>query len=179
MQFLQEVAGQEERIVALVTRTFTASEGEGEGDLVGALARTLLADTAQEDRHVFFAEDEGRVLAAAIFSRLSYPQDARTVFLLAPMAVATDRQGKGLGQALLRHALSALRAAGVDVAITYGDPAFYGKVGFRPMTTDFARPPLPLSQPIGWIGQSLTDATLTPLQGPSTCVAALNDPALW
>ena len=101
------------------------------------------------------------------------------MFLLSPLAVATARQGFGIGQELLGQALEALRSDGVDVVATYGDPAFYGKVGFEPVSEDRARAPLPLSQPIGWIGQSLSGGQLTPLKGPGTCVAALNDPALW
>ena len=101
------------------------------------------------------------------------------VFLLSPMAVATRWQGHGLGQRLLTHALASLREAGVDVAITYGDPAFYGKVGFEPLSQSIARPPLPLSQPEGWIGQSLTKEPLAALSGTSICVAALNDPSFW
>ena len=39
--------------------------------------------------------------------------------------------------------------------------------------------PQPLNQPQGWIAQSLTDAPLTPLNGPARCVPAFDDPALW
>lgn len=125
------------------------------------------------------ALDHREAIGVAIFSRLTYADDPRSVFILSPMAVATDRQGKGVGQALLNHALSVLSDTGVAVAITYGDPAFYGKVGFLPLDEATAAPPLPLSFPTGWIGQSLTDERLYPLQGTCTCVAALNDPAIW
>jgi predicted N-acetyltransferase YhbS len=118
-------------------------------------------------------------VGGAVFTRLAFADDPRTVFILAPMAVATDRQGQGIGQALLRHALDALQAEGVDVAMTYGDPAFYGKVGFLSVSTQTVAAPQPLSQPEGWVGQSLTGAPLSPLRGPCTCVAALNDPAFW
>ena len=135
--------------------------------------------TPKGDIQVFTAEDDGRLIGAAIFTRLRYADDPRCVFILSPMAVATDRQGEGVGQALLTHALSALRAQRVDVAITYGDPDFYGKTGFAPLLEATAPAPQPLSHPEGWIGQSLSEAPLTPLPGPSACVAALNDPAYW
>ncbi|MEM1395825.1 MAG: N-acetyltransferase [Pseudomonadota bacterium] len=179
MTFSNQFKGQERAIIDLFAATFTDSEGEEEGAIIGNLVENLLNKTAQGDIHVFTAEDNGELIGGAIFTRLTYARDPRVVFILSPMAVATACQGRSIGQALLTHALTALREAGVDVAMTYGDPNFYGKVGFRPLSEDAVPSPLPLSQPQGWIGQSLTGAALTPLQGPSNCVAALNDPALW
>ena len=176
--------GREPVIVDLFRDTFTASEGAAEGASIGALVRDLLVDTAPEDIHVFIAEAEDLIpaaipAAAAIFTRLSYPQDERTVFLLSPMAVATALQGRGIGQELLGQALDAVRTGGVDVVVTYGDPAFYGKVGFAPISQDIAQPPLPLSQPEGWLGNWLGADGIAPLVGPSTCVTALRDPRHW
>lgn len=179
MEFTSDIEARGRDIADLFARTFTASEGPDEGALIGALARGLLNDTPAGDLFAFVAQEEGAIVAAAIFSRLAYDRDRRDVFLLSPMAVAPGRQGMGIGQRLLTHALSALRAAGVDVVMTYGDPAFYGKVGFRPIAPEIAPPPLPLSQPEGWIGQSLTGPGFAPLQGRATCAAALNDPAFW
>jgi putative acetyltransferase len=169
----------QEQIVHLFSATFTASEGADEGALIRGLVRNLLGSTGQKDIYVFTAIDEGELVGGAIFSRLTYADDPRCVFILSPMAISTNRQGEGIGQALLTHALRVLRDNGVAVAITYGDPAFYGKVGFLPLDQDTAASPLPLSFPMGWIGQSLTDQPLHPLKGNCTCVTALNDPAIW
>jgi predicted N-acetyltransferase YhbS len=68
---------------------------------------------------------------------------------------------------------------GAQIAVTYGDPAFYGRTGFAPVTTDTLPAPHPLSQPMGWIAQSLTGAGLPKIQGPLSCVAPLDDPAFW
>jgi predicted N-acetyltransferase YhbS len=93
--------------------------------------------------------------------------------------VATDRQRQGIGQRLLRHGLASLRNAGVDIVMTYGDPRYYAKVGFRPISETDARAPFALKHPEGWLAQSLTDRAMTPLKGPSRCVEALNDPLFW
>lgn len=178
-ELLKEHLGREAEIVDLFTATFTASEGAEEGALIGALARDLLRATAKGDLFVFAAEENGRIFGCVLCSRLTYAQDDRTVFILAPVAVATDRQGEGTGQWLLRHGLAELRRAGVDIAIVYGDPRFYAKVGFQPIGLADAQPPLPLSQPEGWLGQSLTDRAMLPLKGPSRCVQALDDPRFW
>jgi predicted N-acetyltransferase YhbS len=52
-------------------------------------------------------------------------------------------------------------------------------VGFQPLSQETIEPPLPLSQPEGWLGQSLTAEPLTPIPGRPTCVRAFNDPAYW
>ena len=179
MRITQDHAPLDAAIAALFKATFAASEGDDEGALIGALAHALLNDTPKTDLRVFLALDGPRLIGAVIFTRLCFAGDARRAFLLSPMAVATDRQGQGVGQALIAHALDALRAEGIDIAVTYGDPAFYGKLGFRPVSTETVPAPQPLSHPEGWIARSLTDAALTPLQGPATCANALNDPAYW
>jgi predicted N-acetyltransferase YhbS len=179
MEFVTGHKEREAAIVALFTETFTAAEGEEEGKRIGELVRRLLQDTDDDDLFVFTAEDSGTIVGGIVFSRLAYPEDERTVFLLAPVAVASDRQGEGIGQALLAHGLAAVGSAGVDVAITYGDPAFYTKVGFQPVNEADAAPPLTLTQPEGWLAQSLTSDTLQPLRGPSRCVSALDDPVFW
>jgi putative acetyltransferase len=168
-----------DEIVALVRSAFSDSEGADEGALIGALAQNLMANTPQEDLFVFSALEDGRVIGAAIFTRLTYPDDPRTVFLLGPVAVATRHHGQGVGQGLLTSALDDLRARGVDVAITYGDIRFYAKVGFAQITEAIAKAPLPLQYPQGWLGQSLTGPGLAPLAGESVCVEAFNDPAYW
>jgi predicted N-acetyltransferase YhbS len=163
----------------LFEASFRASEGEQEGRLIGRLALDLMLHTPVEERVICVAEDAGTLIGAIVFSRLRYPQDPRRVFVLAPVAVAPERQGQGIGQQLLRFGLDALRAAGVDVALTYGDPRFYAKLGFAPLREVDAQAPFPLQMPQGWLGQSLTAQPLMPLQGPSQCVAALNDPVFW
>lgn len=179
MDFSNNSNGLEDPIIDLFTVTFTDSEGADEGALIGNLVRQLLSKTPKQDIKVFAAFEGGKTIGAAVFTRLTYESDPRSVFILSPMAVATDLHGKGVGKQLLTHALDVLRTDGVAVAITYGDPAFYGKVGFSALDQTKVAPPLPLSHPTGWIGQSLTDETLHALQGKCTCVAALNDPAFW
>lgn len=179
MHFVDDAAGRRPDIVALFGDSFTAAEGPLEGALIAGLVDQLLHDTPDGDLHVFLACEGEAIIGGAIFSRMRYDRDPRRVFILSPMAVAPGRQGQGVGQALLRHALAALRAQGVDVALTYGDPAFYGRVGFAQITVAQAAAPFALQQPEGWLGQSLTEAPFAPLEGAAHCVEALRKPDLW
>ncbi len=179
MKITTGFVGREQALTKFFATTFTTSEGPDEGALIADLVRDLLAETPTKDIRVFCAEDEGLVIGAAIFTRLTYAGDPHIVFLLSPMAVAPARQRQGIGKALLAHALEALRSDGIQIAITYGDPNYYGRVGFVPITENQARAPLPLSLPHGWLGQSLTEDEMLVLQGPSTCVSALKRSGVW
>ncbi len=168
-----------EEICALFTASFTESEGIGEGKLIGHLVADIFDTVAEEDLFAVSALDQGAVVASILFTRMGYEEEGRSVFLLSPVAVATEHQGKGIGQALLRHGLNSLKEGGVDVVLTYGDINFYSKVGFAQISESEAAAPMPLSYPHGWLGQSLSAATLEPLRGPSTCVPAFRNPDLW
>ena len=179
LDFSSDYKNRADEIAALFEATFTDSEGADEGQLIGRLARDLIAKTKDEDLFVFSSWDGDALTGCIMFSRLGFDQDGRTVFVLAPVAVATDRQGQGVGQKLLTFGLDALRAAGVDVAITYGDPNYYSKVGFAPITEEVAKAPLKLAYPEGWLGQALAGGPLEPLKGTSRCVEALNSSDYW
>ncbi|TBW34290.1 N-acetyltransferase [Siculibacillus lacustris] len=60
----------------------------------------------------------------------------RETLLVAPLAVVLDRRSRRIGSQLLRAALDRGRAAGFESVVLVGDPAYYGRFGFRP-STDF------------------------------------------
>lgn len=165
--------------IRLFQTTFTASEGPGEGALIAELAENLLTGTPAADRRAFGAADDGRLAGAIIFSRLTYRNDPRCVFVLGPVAVMPACQRRGVGQGVIRHGLAALRNSGVDIALTYGDPGYYRRIGFYPVTEEQAPAPYRLQHPEGWLGQSLTGAAFAPLKGPVASVPAFRNPAYW
>ncbi|USH04412.1 N-acetyltransferase [Grimontia kaedaensis] len=167
-----------ESIIELFHTTFANSEGEAEGKVLGAFAREMMETTPEQDLQVFVAKDGEKIVGSVMFSTLTLESD-KTAKLLSPMAVSTEVQGKGIGQALINHALSILKSQGVDIAVTYGDPNFYSKVGFAQISEEVIKAPLPLSFPEGWLGQSLNGEGLEAISGESGCVPALNNPELW
>jgi putative acetyltransferase len=165
-------------IEKLFISAFSHSEGLAEGELIGGLVRDLLGTTAEEDLHCFIAREEGRIVGGIVLSRLWFESGIQA-FILAPVAVAPECQGRGIGQQLIAFGLAALSQRGVELVITYGDPTFYAKVGFQPVSQAVIPAPLPLQQPHGWLAQSLRVEPIQPIQGRCTCVAALNRPEYW
>ncbi len=76
--------------------------------------------------------DEGRVIGHVAFSTLIVEQAEGVVraAALAPLAVAEDQRGKGIGSELVRRGLVGSGRLGCDAVIVLGDPAFYGRFGF-------------------------------------------------
>lgn len=179
MEFSQEYMERDREIAGLFEATFFATQGYLEGSQFGELARNLMYTVHARDLYVFTADSEGALVGAVAFSRLSFEGDERIVFMLSPMAVAVGSHFRGVGPALIRHGLDAMRHDGVQIVITYGEPRFYAKLGFSPISTEFAPPPYELTLPEVWQGLSLTDRELTPLAGPSRCVPPFDDPVMW
>jgi len=165
-------------IKQLYTDTFSDSEGEKEGIAVGQLSYELLTTTPAEDLHCFVAENNEQLLGAVIFSRMSVAA-GQCVYLLSPMAVSTQSQKQGVGQKLIRFGLNALKESGVEAVVTYGDPNYYSKIGFEPVSEQVIKAPFSLSFPHGWLAQPLAGESLPLISETPTCVEALNNAAYW
>ena len=111
MEYVTAAGERSDEIARLFEASFTAAEGPEEGRLIGALARDLFATTPPDELMTFCALDGPRLAGCILFTRLRY-DDPRAVWLLAPVAVAPAFQRRGTGQALIRHGLDRLRAAG-------------------------------------------------------------------
>ena len=165
-------------VTSLFTSVFTSSEGEEEGKLIGSLASELSSNIDNEEIICFGAYEEESLIASIFFTRLRF-SDGILVYMLAPVAVSTEHQGKGVGQALIQYGLNELKNRSVAVAITYGDPSFYSKVGFQPLSENTIKAPVRLSMPEGWLGQSLTNGPIRTINERPTCVKEFNDPVYW
>jgi predicted N-acetyltransferase YhbS len=56
--------------------------------------------------------------------------DLADALLLCPMAVAQERQGEGIGRALIGTAIAAAAEAGYGAIVLVGDQPYYGRFGF-------------------------------------------------
>ena len=165
-------------IESLFISTFTKSENEKEGILIGKLVRELITDTDRKDLFGFVAIDKELTIGSIFFSRLTFEDDT-DIFILSPVAIDTEYQGGGIGQELIKYGLEQIKKEGVSIVTTYGDPNFYVKVGFLPLSIKIINPPFELSQPEGWLGQSLTGDSIKTKTSTCSCVKALSDPVYW
>jgi len=178
MNFVILDRNRKEEIVSLFTAVFASSEGEEEGKLMGDLASALAENIDNQEIICLGADEEGGTVAAIFFTRLRFDESIE-VFMLSPVAVSTVTQGRGVGQALISFGLRELKNRSAALAITYGDPSYYSKVGFQPLSEDVIQAPVQLSMPEGWLGQSLTEETIPTLRSRPTCVQQFENPDYW
>ena len=115
--------------------------GAGEADLVDALR-------ANEPEHVsLVAEEDGRVVGHILFSPVEVESGAGAwgALGLGPMAVLPERQGRGVGSALVREGLEECLRRGREVIFVLGHADYYPRFGFRPagplgLTCEFPAP---------------------------------------
>lgn len=118
-EFMREMrAGEEAAVDALLRTAFDSAE---EAEIVRALRKA--GDIAGEQ---VVAED-GAVIGYLGLSAMRAP---RGWLCLAPVAVAPDRQGQGIGRRMVRFVAGWADAAG-QTLVVLGDPAFYERCGFR------------------------------------------------
>ncbi|MBL3591668.1 MAG: N-acetyltransferase [gamma proteobacterium endosymbiont of Lamellibrachia anaximandri] len=168
----------QKKVSELFTSVFTSSEGDKEGKLIGNLASELSSSIENKEIICIGAYENELLIGSIFFTRLRF-NESILVYMLAPVAVSTEHQRKGIGQALINYGLSELKNRSVAVAITYGDPSFYSKVGFQSLSENVIQSPLQLSMPEGWLGQSLTGELIPSIEERPTCVSEFNDPAYW
>ena len=70
----------------------------------------------------------------------------QSALLLGPVAVAGDCRNRGVGTALVRHALAAARRHGHRAIVLVGDAPYYGRFGFTAEKTAALRMPGPFER---------------------------------
>ncbi|MGF1454107.1 MAG: GNAT family N-acetyltransferase [Alphaproteobacteria bacterium] len=91
---------------------------------------------------------ERAILGSVRFTALPFAQAEeghRTVLLLGPLAVTPARQRNGVGLKLIAHGLEAARATGHDLVFLMGDPDYYRRAGFAPVSAGAVTMPVPFN----------------------------------
>lgn len=89
------------------------------------------------------AEQSGVIVGHVLFSRMDVEADGAALSAagLAPVSVVPDLQGQGIGDALIRAGLDALREQGVTISFVLGHETYYPRFGYSPeLAARFASP---------------------------------------
>ncbi|MCH9807229.1 MAG: N-acetyltransferase [Alphaproteobacteria bacterium] len=89
---------------------------------------------------------DNSLVGHGIFTMCGIDGAADQVALLGPLAVTPDWQKRGIGSQLINDGLGRLKIDGVLQVFVLGDPAYYGRFGFKPGAN--VQPPYPL--PVEW-----------------------------
>ncbi|MBP8251320.1 MAG: N-acetyltransferase [Herpetosiphon sp.] len=163
-------------IRAIHLQAFSAEENQR----VALLAIDLLHEQTSPETFAFVAELDGAVVGHIALSPVAVSADPDWQgYILSPLGVLPEHQKRGIGSKLIEHGIAQLEHIGTDAIFVYGDPAYYGKFGFRADAALRYAPPYPLQYPFGWQAIMLNERDTG--QSPLTilCVVALCDPELW
>lgn len=163
------------QIKALHLQAFDKSEAE----IVAQLAIDLLEDETAKPVLSLVAEDDGEIVGNIIFSSIKAEGAERgSAYILAPLAVAKEFHGCGIGTQLINQGLQALRERGAEIVLVLGDPNYYSRTGFK--AGHRIKPPYKLGYPPeAWMAQELVKGALEKAQGKIQCAKCLNSPELW
>jgi putative acetyltransferase len=159
-----------EPVLELERSAFEGSEEEAQ------LVAALHSDPGLISEYNIVAEEEGRIVGHVLLTRV-YAGD-EPLLTLAPLAVAPDAQNRGIGTALVEHALQIARLAGEKAVLVYGDPAYYCRFGFSVDKVAGVEPPYAYYAP-GWQALTLDGLPLKATAGPLRVPAALDHDYLW
>ncbi|WP_343744233.1 N-acetyltransferase [Chitinophaga sp.] len=77
------------------------------------------------------AEENGTLTGHVAISPVEISSGENGWFGLGPVSVVPERQGTGIGTALIKAALAALEQLPAKGCVVLGDPAYYGRFGFK------------------------------------------------
>ncbi len=89
------------------------------------------------------AERRGAIVGHVLFSRMDVEADGAPLSGagLAPVSVLPEQQGQGIGDALIRAGLDALREQGMATSFVLGHESYYPRFGYSPeLAARFASP---------------------------------------
>jgi putative acetyltransferase len=124
-----------------VTSVHALTEAAFPEPVESRLLAELRADEGWIDALSLVAEEDGEVVGHVVCTRGRVGE--APALGLGPISVRPDRQRTGIGSALVHAVVAAAEALGEPVVVLLGDPAFYGRLGFRPAAELGIMPPVP------------------------------------
>lgn len=124
------------------------------------------------------AEVDGEVVGYVAFSPVTLGGRPELRLMgLGPMAVRPDRQGRGIGSALVRAGLDRCRALGAVAVVVLGHPGYYPRFGFVPGARLGLDSEYDVPEEV-FMAQELTPGALAGASGTVRYHPAFRDPAV-
>lgn len=122
-------------------------EHPADRDAIHALTRVAFADAPQSSGTEQFivdalrdagalavslvAEDDDGIVGHLALSPVQLSDGSLHWYGLGPISVAPEKQGRGIGSALMHAAIEALQQRQAAGCVVLGDPGYYGRFGFE------------------------------------------------
>jgi len=170
---------QETDLVSILKVIETAYSDE-ENKVIMNFVQELSNENTSPSIKSLVAEVDNQVIGYVSYSPIYLKSDTNiTGYILAPLAVSPEHQKQGVGSNLINAGIDMLTKDGAGVLLVYGDPAYYGRFGFKEEIGRSFVPPYTLQYPFGWTGIMLNDTTVPEHSIQFQCVSALSKPDLW
>jgi len=151
-------------------------------DIEADLALGLMGDGSFVRTLSFVADEGGKPLGHVIFSRAWLERDdgqlGLPLLVLAPIAVVPEAQREGVGTALVEKAIALAGESGEIAMLVFGDPAYYGRFGFKPALPKGIRAPYPVEPEWGWQVLELAPGAIR-APGVLKVAPPLDAPEMW
>jgi putative acetyltransferase len=132
---------------------------------------------AEPDVLSLVLDQSGEIIGHVVFTPCGIADSRDTFALLGPLGIHPSRQKQGWGGALMREGLARLRKQGVAGVLVLGDPAYYGRFGFKAEAQIAPPYPLPEEWAAAWQSLALSDEPLG--EGRLVVPKVWDDPKLW
>ena len=163
-----------------ILKVIETAFSDEESKIIMTLSAELSNETNRASITSLVAEVDTQVIGYASYSPiLLKTASSISGYILAPLAVSPEHQKQGVGSNLINAGIDMLTKDGVGVLLVYGDPAYYGRFGFKEEIGHSFVPPYTLQYPFGWTGMMLNDTPVPEQSIKFDCVAALSKPDLW
>ncbi len=156
--------------------------GKEQGAEIVDLVTALLKDKTAEPRFSFAAEVDEQIVGHILFTAIRLPNDSCiSAQILAPLAVAKEHQGRGIGGLLINEGLKQLTALGFELVFVLGHPDYYPKFGFKPAGKLGYESPyaIPIENANAWMVKELKGGIIGSVQGKIQCAITLDEPRHW
>ena len=163
-------------ILKVVETAFSDEENQ----VIMNFVQELSSENTSPSIKSLVAEVDNQVIGYVSYSPTFLKSDSSVSgYILAPLAVSPENQKQGVGSNLIKSGIDMLTKNGVGFLLVYGDPAYYGRFGFKEEIGHSFVPPYTLQYPFGWTGMMLNETVVPEQPIQFECVSALSKPDLW